>query len=346
MIYFDDSNLHSLIIHEVGNKTLDEDLLLSDELVNTNGENLIHIIRKFFFSSFSNNELFQFCNDVGLNQNEIYTLASHIFATPTDLLQESKTIAQYLYSCSKHPKIKKGDLYIAFFQGIDLDNTKVDALGIFKSETKEDYLKVNWIKNTNSLYYDEGANIKKLDKGCLIFNIEKEQGYRVCIIDNSSKSNEALYWKEDFLSIKPIANEYYQTSQILNITKQFITKQLTDESLSKTEKINVLNRSVEYFKNNNFFDKEDFEGTVFPNEDVAKSFRRYNEIYSEEKKIELSDKFEISASALKKESKSIKRILKLDKNFQILINGSSDLIEKGVDEKGRKYYKIYYEEEC
>ena len=143
MIYFDDSNLHSLIIHEVGNKTLDEDLLLSDELVNISGENLIHIIRKFFFSSFSNNELFQFYNDVGLNQNEIYTLASHIFAAPTDLLQESKTIAQYLYSCSKHPKIRKGDLYIAFFQGIDLDNTKVDALGIFKSETKEDYLKVN-----------------------------------------------------------------------------------------------------------------------------------------------------------------------------------------------------------
>lgn len=345
MIYFDESNLHSLIIHEVGNKTLEEDLLLSDELINTNDENLIHIIRKFFFSSFSDDELFQFCNDVGLNQNEIYTLASRIFAVPTNLLEESKTIAQYLYSCSKHPKIRKGDLYIAFFQGIDLDNTKVDALGIFKSETKEDYLKVNWTKNTNILYYDEGTNVKKLDKGCLIFNIVKEQGYRVCVIDNTSKSNEALYWKEVFLSIKPIANEYYQTSQILNITKQFVTKQLPDESLSKTEKINLLNRSFEYFKNHDFFDKEEFEGTVFPNEKVTKSFREYNEIYSEEKKVELSDKFEISTSALKKESKAIKRVLKLDKNFQIYINGDSNLIEKGVDEKGRKYYKIYYEKE-
>lgn len=345
MIYFDNSNLHSLVIHEVGNRTLDENLLLSDEFVSIKDENLVNIIRKFFFSSFSDNELFQFCNDVGLNQNEIYTLASRIFETPTDLLQASKTIAQYLYTCSKHPKIRKGDLYIAFFQEVDLDNAKVDALGIFKSETKEDYLKVNWAKNTNILYYDEGTNVKKLDKGCLIFNIGKEQGYKVCVIDNTSKSNEALYWKEDFLGIKPIANEYYQTSQILNITKQFVTKQLPDESLSKTEKINLLNRSVEYFKNHDYFNKEEFEKTVFPSENVAKSFREYNEVYSEEKKIDLSDKFEISTSALKKESKAIKRVLKLDKNFQIYINGDSDLIEKGMDEKGRKYYKIYYQEE-
>lgn len=84
---------------------------------------------------------------------------------------------------------------------------------------------------------------------------------------------------------------------------------------------------------------------MFPNENVAKSFRKYNEIYSEEKKNELSGKFEISASALKKESKTIKRVLKLDKNLQIYINGDSNIIEKGVDEKGRKYYKIYYEKE-
>lgn len=345
MIYFDTSNLHSLAIHGVGNKTLDEELILSEELVNINDDNLINIIRRFFFSSFSDNESFRLYNDVGLAQNEIYTLASRIFETPTNLLQESKTIAQYLYRCSKHPKIRKGDLYITFLQGIDLDNTKVDALGIFKSETKEDYLKVDWTKNTNILYYDEGTNVKKLDKGCLIFNIEKEQGYKVFVIDNTSKANEALYWKDDFLSIKPIANEYYQTSQILNITKQFVTKQLPDESLSKTEKINLLNRSVEYFKNHDFFNKEEFEETVFSNENIAKSFREYNEFYSEEKKIELSDKFEISTSALKKESKAIKRVLKLDKNFQIYINADSNLIEKGIDEKGRKYYKIYYEKE-
>ena len=50
----------------------------------------------------------------------------------------------------------------------------------------------------------------------------------------------------------------------------------------KTDEAAVMNRSFEYFKNHDFFDKEEFEGTVFPNEKVTKSFREYNEIYSEE----------------------------------------------------------------
>jgi hypothetical protein len=39
-------------------------------------------------------------------------------------------------------------------------------------------------------------------------------------------------------------------------------------------------------------------------------------------------------------------VLKLDKNFHIYIHGGRDMIERGVDESGRKYYKIYYNEEA
>ena len=39
-------------------------------------------------------------------------------------------------------------------------------------------------------------------------------------------------------------------------------------------------------------------------------------------------------------------MLKLDKNFHIYIHGDKDLIEKGYDQTtGKKYYKIYYDEE-
>jgi len=33
------------------------------------------------------------------------------------------------------------------------------------------------------------------------------------------------------------------------------------------------------------------------------------------------------------------------KNFHIYIHGRRDLIEKGTDESGKKFYKIYFEEE-
>jgi hypothetical protein len=37
-----------------------------------------------------------------------------------------------------------------------------------------------------------------MDKGCLIFNTTAETGYKILIIDNASKSNEAQYWKDEF----------------------------------------------------------------------------------------------------------------------------------------------------
>jgi hypothetical protein len=62
--------------------------------------------------------------------------------------------------------------------------------------------------------------------------------------------------------------------------------------------------------------------------------------------IELPDNFDISVQAVKKQVRVFKSVLKLDKNFHVYIHGDKSLIEKGVDEKtGKKYYKIYYDEE-
>ena len=38
-------------------------------------------------------------------------------------------------------------------------------------------------------------------------------------------------------------------------------------------------------------------------------------------------------------------LIKLDKNFHIYIHGDRQLIEQGVEKDGRKFYKIYYDEE-
>lgn len=42
----------------------------------------------------------------------------------------------------------------------------------------------------------------------------------------------------------------------------------------------------------------------------------------------------------------LKSVIKLDKNFHIYVHGRRDLIERGFDEeKGKKYYKVYFDEE-
>ncbi|MNE34745.1 37-kD nucleoid-associated bacterial protein [compost metagenome] len=115
--------------------------------------------------------------------------------------------------------------------------------------------------------------------------------------------------------------------------------------MSKADQIDLLNRSVEYFKSHDKFEKESFEAEVFDNPEIIQSFRNFDEQYRESKNVDISDNFQISSQAVKKQSRVFKSVLKLDKNFDIHIHGNKDLIEKGVERDGRKYYKIYYDEE-
>ena len=75
------------------------------------------------------------------------------------------------------------------------------------------------------------------------------------------------------------------------------------------------------------------------------SFRKFDQTYRDENEIELPDSFEISKQAVKKQAKIFKSVLKLDTNFHVYIHGRRDMIEQGIDENGRKFYKIFYENE-
>ena len=185
-----------------------------------------------------------------------------------------------------------------------------------------------------------------MDKGCIILNTDQESGFRVLIIDSSNKSAEAQYWKDDFLKVKTVANEFHQTNQFLGIAKNFVTKQLSEEfEVTKADQIDLLNRSVEYFKTHEAFNQNQFEKEVFKDSEIINSFRNFDNNYRQENEIELTDSFDISPQAVKKQARIFKSVLKLDENFHIYIHGNKDLIEQGVDKDGRKYYKIYYEEE-
>lgn len=345
MINFNNSKLRNLAVHQVGNKSLEEGLILTDELINLDDVKLTNVFLNYFLTSFSDTELFEFHNDIGIEQNEMFTVAKRIFNNPNQLLLESKSIAQHLYTCSTHPKIKSGEMYVAYFNNIVFNDEVTDAIGIFKSESKDSFIKVNFEGKTSLVNCDEGTNTNKLDKGCLIINSLNEN-YNICIVDNANKSTEAQYWKDTFLQLKPIANEYHQTNQFLGIAKNFVTKQLDEEfEVTKADKIDLLNRSVEYFKTHETFDKKEFEEEVFQDSNVINSFRNFDNNFRQENEIEITDSFEISPQAVKKQARVFKSVLKLDKNFHIYIHGNRDMIEQGVDQDGRKYYKIYYNQE-
>ncbi|NML72451.1 nucleoid-associated protein [Chryseobacterium sp. RP-3-3] len=339
-------NIEKLIIHTIGNKNNEDGVNFSDSL--TDFGSVEDIIRKLVEKNFKFEELYQFYFVPNLDLNPMYTFISSIFENNSDqnFVEQTKNSGRYLYDKSTHPQIKPGELYVFYMNQSILDGEEVDCVGIFKSETKETVLKVENEQSNYRLRDIHGMNIHKLDKGCLVFNTERKDGYLIAVVDNTNKSSEAQYWRDDFLSVRPKKNEYHQTNEFLSIAKQFVTKQLDEDfDLSRPDKIDMLNRSVDYFKKHETFDKQEFEEEVFANNGVIESFRKFDQIYRQENEMELPDSFEISAKAVKKQSRIFKNVLKLDKNFDIYIHGNRDLIEQGVDENGRKYYKIYYNEE-
>ncbi|HPT71867.1 MAG TPA: nucleoid-associated protein [Candidatus Cloacimonadota bacterium] len=342
---FSEIVLQQLITHHVGNKLRDEKFSLSTE-VTTIEDDTKDFLLKYFLLPIKAEEFYAFTHPVKLELNDIYSVAESIFSNPSEFIPSSKGIAELLYEQSMHPKIKEGELNIAYFSNVVLDGEIIEAIGVFKSETGVPFLKMKNQKSKFLINHDYGFEIKGMDKGCIIFNTDKKNGYKILIIDNANKSIEAQYWKDDFLKVRPVRNEFHQTTQFLGIAKTFVTKQLSDEfPVSKADKIDLLNRSVEYFKTHESFEKDEFEKNVFQNNGIIQSFRNFDTTYREDNNIELTDRFDISPQAVKKQSRIFKSVLKLDKNFHIYIHGNRDLIEQGVDKDGRKFYKIYFENE-
>ncbi|MCY0970278.1 nucleoid-associated protein [Chryseobacterium wangxinyae] len=342
---FIEAVIENFYVHKVGNKIADEQYFIAKRGVDVD-DNLKTLLSHYFLSSFKSDELYCFSHSIEISLNEVYSCVNKIFKNSEELYEQSVNLAKHLYDQNVHPKIKGGEFYVVYFKNCILDGEIKNAVGLFKSENKDTFLEIEQVKDGFDMDSKKGININKLDKGCLIFDTGKENGYILSIVDNTNKGNEAQYWKDNFLNVLPVKNQYHQTNQFLGLAKQFVTNQLSEEfKFSKAEKIDLLNRSVDYFKKNEIFNKQVFESEVFEDSNIIESFRKFDEIYRQENEIELLDTFEISSQAVKKQSRVFKSILKLDKNFDIYIHGNSNLIEQGIDENGRKYYKIFYEKE-
>lgn len=347
MINFGRTQLEKLIIHKVGNPLQEEPVILSDELTDTAAQpELDRILTSYFLSPFREPVFYHFHHVSSLDLNEVYTVASAIFEDEEVFIDRSKDLANILYGYSNHPRIKGGEMYVAYFGDCIFNEESVDAIGIFKSENRETFLKVFQEDAYFGVNHDQGISVKKPDKACIIFDTRKEEGYRVCILDTQSSGEEAQYWKDEFLKLKPVADNYYQTQNYLDLTRNFVTDRLDEEfDISKADQIDYLNRSINYFKKNETFNEQEFARDVFQHDEVITSFRKFKGDYQNEHQVNVVPEFEIAVNAVKRQAKVFKSVLKLDRNFHIYIHGDRSLIEKGVDEDGRKFYKLYYDEE-
>lgn len=355
MLDFENAELTKVILHKTGCKARQEDLVFSDGELKIYGA-VKEMLKGYFLNHFQEEAAYNFNTSQVDKNNEVYDCVKEIFNNPDSFVEASQKIAELLYEAGTHPKIKSGDLYIACFTGLVVDDECVDAIGIFKSETKQDFLKVEDGVEGFDIKVVEGINLNKIDKACIIYNTEENFGYKINLIDNVNKTTEAQYWRNDFLGIEQRQDNFYQTKNYIDMCKDFIESVNTvdeetgqkqvDVEIDKPQQMAVLNKAKNYFKEKPSFNKQDFEQEVLQDESVIEAFNNYQEQYSQEKNLNLQEEFTISPNATKKAQSKLKGVLKLDSNFHIYIHGDENKIVRGEDpDTGMKYYKIYFDNE-
>ena len=91
MLQLANVDLKKLIIHRVGNKSMEMGYKLSDQAIDMPAHpDLATILNGYFLSSFANVPLNHFTHASSLDMNEVYTLAAKIFDTPSFFTKTSK----------------------------------------------------------------------------------------------------------------------------------------------------------------------------------------------------------------------------------------------------------------
>lgn len=345
MINLFNTHIESLSIHRVGNKSRNEAIFLSEQTYGLNDE-IVPLLKEYFFKPFRDKEenYFQFAHDVHLDYHDMYSHATEIFADPSSVHEVSKKITKHLFEQSNHPHIKNGEVYVTYLTNVSIDNNVVDAVGIFKSEIKTDFLQFEEKGTTLEMILQQGINLNKLDKGCLIFNHKKEEGYKILTID--SNRYDARYWLEHFLSVDAFQDENFMTKKYLKFCQDF-AKDVVLPAEDKKEEVMFMNRSVNYFAKNDEFEETNFLNEVLDNPDLIPEFKNYKVEKAPKYSIEDVTTFPIANAAVNDARKKIKNVINLDTNIQIKLDfinpeSAEKFVEKGWDEEKQMYYYLVY----
>jgi hypothetical protein len=345
MINLFNTHIASLSIHRVGNKSRNEAIFLSSAPYKMDDE-ITPLLKEFFLKPFRDREenYFHFAHDADLEFHELFNHVSKIFDDPQLIHEVSRSIASYLYNQSEHPHIKSGEVYVGYLENVQLDNVKMDAIGIFKSELKQDFLQFAEEGSQLEAILQHGVSLNKLDKGCLIFNTEKENGYKILSVD--SNRYDARYWLESFLGVEALADDNFYTKKYLKFCQDF-AKDVVLPAEDKQQEVLFMNRAVNHFAKNDNFEETAFMNEVIDNPDLLPEFRHYKTEKAPKYSIEDLTTFPIANTAVTAARKKIKNVINLDTNIQIKLDfinpeSAEKFVEKGWDEEKQMYYYLVY----
>lgn len=349
MIKRNRATISKFIIHKVGNKFNSATNVFSEDVI-TFDEESYELMKPYLLKPFANvSESFRFNHHANIELNEINSYISQIFSDETTFVDISKHIVTHLFEQSNSAQIKIGDVIIALFEDIEYKDVVTQAVGIFKIENKINFFQTFMEKDSLDVFVQKGISTKKLDKGCLIINSTDAEGRVVLSVDTNNY--DAQYWLNNFLNVKYADDNNQHTQNYLEMCKDF-SEEVIKEDFGIHEKSKFLAKTVDFFKENEAININDFKEQIFEENDEHKTlFDDYKKQFETVNDVLVRNQFAVSDIVLKKQKQKIKTEIKLDTNIQIKLDidapdAASEYLEKGFDEvKKMKFYKVYFNEE-
>jgi hypothetical protein len=336
------------ILHKVGNKYNSGQNSFSEDLIRFDEESY-NLMVPFLLKPFVNlSQSFRFSHHADIRLNEMNNYPTNVFKDESTFIENSKNIVNHLYEQSNSAQIKKGDVIIAYIEGIEYQDVLTEAIGVFKVENKIDFFQTYLEENSFDVAVQQGISTKKIDKGCLILNTTDAEGTVVLSVDNNQY--DAQYWIKNFLSVKYADDRNQHTQSYLELCKEF-SEEVIKPEFGKQEQSQFLANTVDYFKENESVDYHAFKEELFEEDKQKEMFDDYKKHFETLNEVLVRNNFEVSDVVLKKEKSKIKSIIKLDTNIEIKLDvdapdAASEYLERGYDEeKKMKYYKVFFNEE-
>ena len=341
------AKLSALALARVGNPLRSEPLKTSKELCRFSDEDKT-ILTPSFLKPFKNLERRAFHHHSSLELNEVYRYAGAIFEDPSKLAEQGRKIARQLYNTSKHPNIKSGDLCVALIEDLLVDGEPLQAISIIKSESRVPFLEVADTGGDLQLITHQGISPDKIDKGCLIANCQKEEGFLVYTFDKTSSGTH--FWMRDFLGVRFRKDDDFMTKRYADMCVSFAKEGLPEE-MGAEEKCRVANNAISYFEERDEFDLKNFREEALQEPEIIEKFDEFRDSQDEEDGEKLEEKFTIDKKIARKAGNRFRSTMKLDTGVNLSFAPSfreadESVFERGFDdEKQMKYVKIYYQEE-
>ncbi len=209
-----ESVVQSVILHQVGNRLREEPLIMANQCFSMTDSISNLILGGYLRGIVNSKNEYVLTHESDMALNDVAYHVSDFFAQKTSFIDLSQKLATHLYASTHHPNIAAGDLFVIKFDRLKVDGKYRSAIGIYKSESKQQYISARTDGTTQQLEVSIGINPDLIDKGVLIVD-GAEIIYAIDRISSRTK-----YWIDDFLKAKQVPNERTKSSVVIGVIEK------------------------------------------------------------------------------------------------------------------------------